>query len=235
MNPRRVPVTALALLVAVGALLLALVSAGGTSAVDFGVGWVPVFDIPEEPPEEPPEESDEVPVLVTVFTAFGMFMVIVVGLFLFVLGLVVLFGALRQQVLPRRRWRKAVQHGDELELEGELALETRGLMRRAARDALAELRGRTGSAPGDAVVAAWLVLEGAAAEAGSARRAHQTPTEFTTAVLAEHAVDTDALHRLCRLYQRARFGIATVVTDADVADAEAALETLVGDLTGSRR
>lgn len=223
-----------ALLVAVGALLLALVSAGGTSAVDFGAGWAPGYDfVPDEQPPQLDEDNRDVPVLVTATVAVGLVMVILVGLLLFGLGLVVLVGALRRQVLQRRRRRGDVRHGEELEPEKEPALRASGLVRRAARSALAELRARAGGVPADAVVAAWVVLEGAAAKAGSGRQAHQTPTEFTAAVLAEHAVDTDALHRLRRLYQRARFGTATILTKADVAAAEADLETLVGALTGS--
>lgn len=223
-----------ALLVAVGALLLTLVSAGGTSAVDFGAGWTPGYDfVPDKPPPAPDEDDPDVPMLVTVTVAVGMIMVILVGLLLFGLGLVVLVGALRRQVLRRRRRRGVVRHGEELESEGPPALRASGLVRRAARSALAELRARAGGVPSDAVVAAWVVLEGAAAKAGSARQAHQTPTEFTEAVLAEHAVDTEALHRLRRLYQRARFGTATILTKADLAAAQADLETLVGDLTGN--
>jgi uncharacterized protein DUF4129 len=229
----RAPETVVALLVAVGALLLVLVSAGGTSAVDIGTGWIPGYDfVPDEPPPAPDENVD-VPVLVTAAVAASLIVVILVGLLLFGLGLVVLFGALRRQVLRWRRRRGAVRHGEELEPEGGPALRASGLVREAARGALAELRARSGGPPADAVEAAWVVLEGAAAKAGSARRAHQTPTEFTAAVLAGHAVDPEALRRLCRLYQRARFGAAKVLTRADVAAAEADLETLVGALTGS--
>jgi hypothetical protein len=234
MKLRRAPEMAVALLVAGGTLLLALVSASGTSAVGFGAGWIPEYDlVPEGPPNEPKENVGEMPVLVTATASVGLIMIILVGLLLFGLGLVVLIGALRRQVLQRRRRRRAAQHGDELEPEGEFSVQASDLVSRAARGALTELRARAGGVPADAVVVAWVVLEGAAAKAGSARQAHQTPTEFTAAVLAEHAVDTAALHRLRRLYQRARFGTATTLTKADVAAAEADLETLVGGLTGS--
>lgn len=230
MNLWRAPVRAVALLVAVGTLLLAIVSAGGTSAVDVGVGWSPGYDlVPDKPP--PVDKEPEVPAAVAAVAAAGLGLIILVGLLLCGLGLVVLIGGLWRRVPLLRRRRKGVRHGDEPEPEGEPASRASGLVRRAARGALGELRARAGGPPADAVVAAWVVLEGAAAKAGSARQAHQTPTEFTAAVLAEHAVDTDALHRLRRLYQRARFGTATTLTRADVAAAEADLETLVGDLT----
>jgi Domain of unknown function (DUF4129) len=239
MNRWRHPGTAAALVVAVAVLLLALVSASGTSAVDVGVGWIPGYDwIVDQPPPESDaddEGDDETPPLITAIAVVSLSVIILVMLLLFGFGLAILIGALRLQVLLRRRRRKVVQHGDEVEPEEEPMLEARGLVRSAVRGALAELRARAGGPPADAVVAAWVVLEGAAAKAGSARQAHQTPTEFTAAVLAEHTVDKDALRRLCRLYQRARFGTATVLTEADVADAEADLETLVGDLAGSAR
>ena len=234
MNVWSAPRTAVALLVAVGVLLLALVSAGGTSAVDFGAGWTPGYGlVHDHPPPARDKEFENAPALVTATVAVSLIVIILVGLLLFGLGLVVLAQALRRQVLRWRRRRGDVRHGEELEPEQEPALRASGLVRRAARSALAELRARAGGAPADAVEAAWVVLEGAAAKAGSARQAHQTPTEFTAAVLAEHAVDTAALHRLCRLYQRARFGTATTLTKADVAAAETDLETLVGALTGS--
>ncbi|GGM28138.1 hypothetical protein GCM10010102_24890 [Promicromonospora citrea] len=59
--------------------------------------------------------------------------------------------------------------------------------------------------PRDAVVAAWVALEDAAARAGTRRDPAQTPTEFTTAVLATTPAPPDAVTRLRTLYQRARF------------------------------
>jgi hypothetical protein len=236
MNLWRSPRTAVALLVTVGTLLLALVSAAGTSAVDFGVGWTPGYDfVPDDPPPASDENVDDAPMLVTAAVAIGLGITVLVWLLLFGLGLVVLIRVLRLQVLRWRRRSKAVQRVDEqdAEMEPGPGPQASGLVRRAARGALAELRARAGGPPADAVVAAWVVLEGASATAGSARQAHQTPTEFTAAVLAEHAVDPDALHRLRRLYQRARFGTATVLTETDVAAAESDLERLVGDLAGS--
>jgi len=96
---------------------------------------------------------------------------------------------------------------------------------RAARSALAEFDAAADGPPSDAVIAAWLRLERAADAGGTRRLPHQTSTEFTSVVLAEHGTDRDALDLLRRLYQRARFGPPHAVT---VGDAEAARSAIAG-------
>ena len=59
--------------------------------------------------------------------------------------------------------------------------------------------------PRDAIVSAWLALEGAADRSGVHRRPAQTPTEHATAVLARTGADPEATAALLRLYHRARF------------------------------
>ena len=86
------------------------------------------------------------------------------------------------------------------------------------------------SSPSDAVVAAWLRLEQAAADSGAPREDHQTPTEFTGALLVRYEVDPTATSTLRRLYQRARFGPVDQVSDHDAQAAAAALEHIVADL-----
>lgn len=72
--------------------------------------------------------------------------------------------------------------------------------------------------PGDAVIAAWVALENAAAGSGVVRRASQTPTEFTLAVLDRTPADPVAARELLDLYLRARFGDEPVgPRDVDVA------------------
>ena len=72
--------------------------------------------------------------------------------------------------------------------------------------------------PHDAVIAAWVALERAAARAGTRRDPAHTPTEFTTAVLTSTNADPHAVATLRRLYHRARFGENTLgTTDLDVA------------------
>jgi len=77
------------------------------------------------------------------------------------------------------------------------------------------------------VVAAWLTLEDAAASSGAPRRDHETPTEFTGALLDRYEVDTEAAATLRGLYQRARFGEPDRVTERDAASAAEALERIV--------
>ncbi|MFD3445085.1 DUF4129 domain-containing protein [Microbacteriaceae bacterium 4G12] len=67
--------------------------------------------------------------------------------------------------------------------------------------------------PGDAVIAAWLSLEDAAAESGVRRHPAQTPTEFTLAILGSTRADADATRELLGLYHLARFSTHPVTAD----------------------
>ena len=67
--------------------------------------------------------------------------------------------------------------------------------------------------PSDAVVAAWLSLEDAAAESGVRRHPAQTPTEFTVAILTATRADPDAARELLGLYHLARFSTQPVTAD----------------------
>ncbi len=97
-----------------------------------------------------------------------------------------------------------------------------------ARDALNR---HAGGPPSDAVIAAWLELEQVAADTGTALRAHQTPTEFTTGLIIEHRVLDQPLDTLRRLYQRARFGPDGTVQQRHADEARRALNEIVGALT----
>ena len=79
--------------------------------------------------------------------------------------------------------------------------------------------------PSDAVVQAWLGLQQAAEDAGFARAAAETPTEFTGRVLSRTGADRGPVRRLLRLYLRARFGDGAI-TAADATDARQALRAL---------
>ena len=83
--------------------------------------------------------------------------------------------------------------------------------------------------PHDAVVAAWVALERAAERAGTRRDPAQTPTEFTSTVLASTRVDADAVATLRGLYHRARFG-ETPLGVHDLEAARAALARIGADL-----
>lgn len=84
--------------------------------------------------------------------------------------------------------------------------------------------------PADAVVAAWVELERAAAGSGVRREPASTATEFTVAVLDATPADRDATRTLLGLYLRARFGTGTLTAD-DVRAARAALARLEAGLT----
>lgn len=79
--------------------------------------------------------------------------------------------------------------------------------------------------PADAIVAAWLALEAAAASSGSPRDPAQTPTEFTSAVLQRTTADPAAVSGLLALYLQARFSSSSPAA-ADVAQARRLLGTL---------
>jgi hypothetical protein len=64
--------------------------------------------------------------------------------------------------------------------------------------------------PSDAVIAAWLSLEDAAAESGVVRHPASTPTEFTVAMLAATGAARDATAELLTLYELARFSTHAV-------------------------
>lgn len=79
--------------------------------------------------------------------------------------------------------------------------------------------------PTDAVLAAWVALEEAAARSGVARRAADTPTEFTARVLTATEADAAAVTSLLGLYHRARFSTAGV-PPAAVVEARRCLDAL---------
>lgn len=97
----------------------------------------------------------------------------------------------------------------------------------AVTRALAHLDGH--ARPRDAVVAAWVALEEAAARAGAHRDPAQTPTEFAGTVLANTPAPPAAVARLRTLYQRARFTDRPIDRTA-VAQARTALADIARSL-----
>jgi hypothetical protein len=81
----------------------------------------------------------------------------------------------------------------------------------------------------DAVVAAWVSLEEAAAHHGTARDPAQTPTEFTVALLHDTPAPPGHVATLRRLYHHARFTDRPVDT-SQVATARDALEHIARTL-----
>jgi hypothetical protein len=83
--------------------------------------------------------------------------------------------------------------------------------------------------PRDAVVAAWVALEEAAARTGTRRDPAQTTTEFAGTVLAATPAPPAAVTRLRTLYQRARFTDRPIDTTA-VTQARTALADIARNL-----
>jgi hypothetical protein len=148
---------------------------------------------------------------------------------LFLFGLAVIIASIfTTRVRRARRRASGITATEQSDGDGGIDAGTGAvLLRGAVAAARLELRQRRSGPPSDAVVAAWLRLEEAAAESGFARAPHQTPTEFTTGVLAKHLGAQDAVGQLRELYQRARFGRAGTVTEADADDAHDALEAIL--------
>lgn len=94
---------------------------------------------------------------------------------------------------------------------------------------VAAYRLRESADPTDDVVAAWVALERASEENGTARGPAQTPTEFTVSVLGTTAASPADVQTLLRLYHRARF-TEHRITRAQGVEAAEALDGLVADL-----
>ena len=97
----------------------------------------------------------------------------------------------------------------------------------ALRAGLAEAERRllTETDPTDAIIAAWLALEEAAATSGVRRKPSQTPTEFTLGVIEGTGVDAEPVRGLLRLYHRARFSVVGSPAD-DLAAARRCISEL---------
>ena len=219
------------LLAVLALLLLAAVAARGVSAVPYADRALRLRPAPTT--TTPPVTGTPPPPNQTLTNAYGatsaVLIVLVVVAALLGLAFALLFAARAARWGRRARGVAATPAPAVEDSTGD----TGTALLRGARSGLAELAARVGGPPSDAVVAAWLHLERAAAEGGSARQPHQTPTEFALALLAGHAVDRTSLDLLRRLYQRARFGVGVDVTEADADVARRALERVAADLTAT--
>lgn len=214
---------ALALLVG-AALVLVTLAARGNSPMRYESrdgGGSEADGVPRHPNDLQTDGAGNV-----VGASLLVLLVVLLALFLFgLIGVVIALTGTRRRRAARAFEAAAeapettseTSHGSEFLLAG-------------AKNALAELRERPSGPPSDAVVAAWLRLEQAAADSGVPRHGHQTPTEFTGALLLRHEVDTTATATLRGLYQRARFGAGGQVTARDATRAVDALECIVADL-----
>jgi hypothetical protein len=224
-HPDRMRYRWVAALPAGAALVLVALAARGNTPVDYDARLAP----PVLPTPAATAAGDEGAVEGVVGAVGGSLVaLLVVALCVLVvasLGAVVLMiGPRRKRV---RRGTSAVAPAAE---DVEDPRQGADLMLTGARKALADLRGRPAGPPSDAVVAAWLSLEEAAASSGAPRQDHQTPTEFTGALLTRYEVDTEAAATLRGLYQRARFGAPDQVSARDAASAAEALERVVACL-----
>jgi hypothetical protein len=218
----------LPLLLSLAALLLiAVVVAHGRSAVTHGRGLVLT-------PAPPRQQSVTQPVQRLPGSGGEAASVagISIGVILVLLAVVLMAAALIGMVERRRRVRLRGRSSGDLEPADDAPEITARALLRGARYALAELRRTTGP-PSDAVQRAWLAMETAAGECGTARDPAQTPTEFTSVLLSAHEVDPTAVTTLLTRYQRARFGDPDSVTSADADAAETAIDRIITDLTRS--
>jgi hypothetical protein len=87
--------------------------------------------------------------------------------------------------------------------------------------------------PGDAVIAAWVALEHAAASGGLVRDRAETATEFTVDVLDATSADPAATRTLLDLYLAARYS-RHALTAGDVARARTSLATIANGLASRR-
>jgi hypothetical protein len=86
--------------------------------------------------------------------------------------------------------------------------------------------------PGDGVVASWVLLERAAADAGTHRAAPDTPSELAGRLIDRHAVSSGPLLRLADLYREARFS-RHELPEAARTEARQSLERLRRELEAS--
>ena len=105
-------------------------------------------------------------------------------------------------------------------------------LRQAVRAGLSEID--AGGDPRKAVIACWLRLERAAAQAGVPRLDTETPTDLMHRVLAECQVDDRALAELAAAYHRARYAPHEITGD-DRETARAALSAVDAQLTSGRQ
>lgn len=218
----------LAPLIAVGAVVLVALIAAVGGPVQVGEPIIPFDPSDAEPTAEPTweagdgeEEPEDEEVPANPFTVGIVLYVVVVGIagiFLAIRVLVWLAGWLASR-------QRAVQRPDVPNPNLTVAA-----LREAADFAIFEAEAAPPGRASDAVVACWVLLERAAAAAGTPRSAPQTPTEFTAGVLAQHHADRDAVATLLALYHEARFGGAALPDEA-AETAAAALHTISASLS----
>lgn len=215
-EPQRSPALLPAALVAVLLALVVLV-APSVGSWDFdgpGVDISGPTSAPEEEvsPDTEPESFNDEELLVPPEQYPGEPHAIwgIIATTLFVLAGLAVAVMLVLLILRNRRTRAPQVQGGERDVAAETSLEDQVPIMRAgtehARSALTD----PDVEPAEAIIAAWLALEDAAARSGMRREPSDTPTELTVQVLQRTQADPGATTELLRLYHRARFGVAPV-------------------------
>ena len=185
---------------AVALVVLAAATGGGWSVADrFGL-WGQLGARTSVPPA-PPAVPHAQPALGARWLSVGLVAAVAA------LAIVLLWRSRPGRAWRRRRY-PAQGAPDLLVAVDDRAEAAVGTLRSGLTEAL-RLIGQ-GSDPTDAIVAAWLALEEAAALIGARRGPADTPTEFTVAVLAQTPADRIAVGALLQLYHRARFSASGV-------------------------
>jgi hypothetical protein len=96
----------------------------------------------------------------------------------------------------------------------------------------AGLRELSYGGPGEGVIACWVLLERAAADAGTHRAQPDTPSELAGRLIDRHDVSPGPLLRLAELYREARYS-RHVLPESARAEARAALEQVADELAGA--
>lgn len=193
-------IAAVLLVVALGALGLAALGAaadrGTVATVEEGQEREPRPLEQEEEYTEPDWSVYEVPPRTPDSNEAGNLTTVALVIAAVVLAVLVTWLIIRMRRLARPGPATAAALAEEDELTATQA-------RAALDDARTRLSGTIDAH--DAVVAAWLALERAIAEAGIRRRPSQTTLEFDLEVLGTLDLDEAALEGLAHLYRRALF------------------------------
>lgn len=227
-TPRTAPRARLALICTL--VVVAVLGAATATPWTFSTPRLPTVEIsqapqsqpapsgtPEAPPAQQPDPADNRWVVLVLVTLVGLLIAVLLTL------------AVRKLLSIRREptdldpdnlaaGTTTDTLGDDIDLPE---------LQDAVTRALRHLEGH--ARPRDAVVAAWVALEEAAERAGTRRDPAQTPTEFTSTVLAATPAPPDAVTRLRTLYQRARFTDRPIDTTT-VAQARTALADIARTL-----
>lgn len=203
-------------------VVVAAATAPSWSVTDrFGLlRGTPTFQPPTSPPLRLPP-GDEAPPPLLQDSGLGTVAVPVLWAMLVLAVVALAFWVWR--VLPR-----AATKAEPADTSGDLAAAGSGSPSAPAlREGVSEAQQLLDTVvdPTDAVLAAWVALEDAAARSGVPRHPADTPTELTTRVLSATEADAVAVSTLLGLYHRARFSAAGVGPEA-VAEARACLTAL---------